>query len=72
MAGRTGQPGFALTLHVVVAGQVVIGPMQGLVLEAIRNTGSISAATCQLGASYAHVWKLACLEARLSGSSSLP
>lgn len=39
-------------------GQVVIGPVQAMLLEAIRSTGSIAAAQRQIGASYAHVWKL--------------
>jgi molybdate transport system regulatory protein len=39
-------------------GQVVIGPVQALLLEEIHNTGSIAAAQRRLGASYPHVWKL--------------
>ncbi len=42
----------------MVDGQVVIGPVQARLLEAIRTTGSIAAAQRQIGASYAHVWKL--------------
>jgi len=42
----------------MVDGQVVIGPVQAMLLEAIRTTGSIAAAQRQIGASYAHVWKL--------------
>jgi len=42
----------------MVDGQVVIGPVQAMLLEAIHSTGSIAAAQRQLGASYAHVWKL--------------
>jgi len=47
-----------LELRVMVDGQMVIGPIQAALLEAIRSTGSISAAHRQIGASYAHVWKL--------------
>jgi molybdate transport system regulatory protein len=47
-----------LELHVVMDGHVVIGPVQATLLEAIRATGSIAAAQRQIGASYAHVWKL--------------
>jgi molybdate transport system regulatory protein len=47
-----------LEIHVAVDGQVVIGPVQATLLEAIRSTGSIAAAQRQIGASYAHVWKL--------------
>jgi molybdate transport system regulatory protein len=42
----------------MVDGQVIIGPVQATLLEAIRATGSIAAAQRQIGASYAHVWKL--------------
>ena len=41
-----------------IDGQVIIGPIQAMLLEAIRSTGSISAAHRELGKSYAHVWKL--------------
>jgi molybdate transport system regulatory protein len=47
-----------LELRVMVDGQVVIGPVQAMLLEAIHTTGSISAAQRQIGASYPHVWKL--------------
>jgi hypothetical protein len=47
-----------LELRVMVDGQMVIGPVQAALLEAIRNAGSISAARRQIGASYAIVWKL--------------
>ena len=42
----------------MVDGQMVIGPVQAMLLEAIRSTGSIAAAQRQMGTSYAHVWKL--------------
>jgi molybdate transport system regulatory protein len=45
-------------LRVMVDGQMVIGPVQAMLLEAIHSTGSIAAAQRQIGASYAHVWKL--------------
>jgi molybdate transport system regulatory protein len=47
-----------LELRVTIDGQVIIGPIQAMLLEAIRSTGSISAAHRELGISYAHVWKL--------------
>ena len=47
-----------LELRVMLDGRMVIGPVQAMLLEAIRNTGSIAAAQRQIGASYAHVWKL--------------
>jgi molybdate transport system regulatory protein len=47
-----------LELRVTIDGQVIIGPLQAMLLEAIRSTGSISAAHRELGKSYAHVWKL--------------
>jgi molybdate transport system regulatory protein len=47
-----------LELCVTIDGQVIIGPIQAMVLEAIRSTGSISAAHRELGKSYAHIWKL--------------
>jgi molybdate transport system regulatory protein len=43
---------------VTIDGQVLIGPIQAMLLEAIRRTGSISAAHRELGITYAHVWKL--------------
>jgi molybdate transport repressor ModE-like protein len=45
-------------MHVMVDGQVVICPVQTTLLEAIRSTGSVAAAQRQIGAGYAHVWKL--------------
>jgi molybdate transport system regulatory protein len=58
MARRIRRPRPDLELRVTVDGQVVIGPVQATLLEAIRTTGSIAAAQRQIGASYAHVWKL--------------
>jgi molybdate transport system regulatory protein len=47
-----------LELRVMVDGQVIIGPVQAMLLETIRSAGSIAAAQRQIGASYAHLWKL--------------
>jgi molybdate transport system regulatory protein len=58
MTRRNRRPRSDLELHVMVDGQEVIGPVQAMLLEAIRSTGSIAAAQRQIGASYAHVWKL--------------
>ena len=55
MARRTRRPGPDLELHVMVDRQVVIGPVQASLLEAIRTTGSIAAAQRQIGASYSCV-----------------
>jgi molybdate transport system regulatory protein len=58
MTRRNRRAGPDLELRVTVDGQVVIGPVQAMLLEAIRTTGSMSAAQRQLGASYPHIWKL--------------
>lgn len=58
MTSRTQRARPELELRVMVDGQMVIGPIQAALLEAIRSTGSISAAQRQVGVSYAHVWKL--------------
>ena len=47
-----------LELRVTIGDQVIIGPIQAMLLEAIRSTGSISAAHLEPGKCYAHVWKL--------------
>jgi molybdate transport system regulatory protein len=47
-----------LELRVTIDSQVIIGPIQAMLLETIRSTGSISAAHRELGKSYAYVWKL--------------
>ena len=39
-------------------GNVIIGPIQAMLLEAMNSSGSIAAAHRELGISYAHVWKL--------------
>jgi molybdate transport system regulatory protein len=59
MTGRNRRARPDLELRVMVDGQMVIGPVQAAILEAIRTTGSIAAAQGQIGASYAHVWRLA-------------
>jgi molybdate transport system regulatory protein len=58
MVRRTRRPRPDLELRVTVDGQMVMGPVQALLLEAIRATGSIAAAQRQVGASYAHLWKI--------------
>ena len=58
MARRIRRPRPDLELRVTVDGEVLIGPIQATLLEAIRATGSIAAAQRQIGASYAYVWKL--------------
>jgi len=47
-----------LELRVTINGEVIIGPVQAMLLEAIHFTGSISAAHRKLGVSYAHLWKM--------------
>jgi len=47
-----------LELRVTINGEVIFGPVQAMLLEAIHSTGSISAAHRQLGMSYAHVWNM--------------
>ena len=56
-------------MHVRRGDEVVIGPFQAMLLEAIRDTGSISAAQRRLGASYAYTWKMV---ARLNGMFGSP
>lgn len=58
MAKHDRHPRPDLELRVTVDGQVVIGPVQAMLLEEIHSTGSIAAAQRRLGASYAHVWKI--------------
>src|ERR1700733_2971724 len=58
MAKRDLHVGPELELRVVLDGAIAIGPSQALLLEGIRDTGSIAAAQRRLGGSYAHVWKL--------------
>src|ERR1700760_4485636 len=58
MARRSRRRSPDLELHVMVDGQVIIGPVQAMLLEAIRSAGSIAAAQRKIGASYAHLWKL--------------
>lgn len=58
MAKLCRHPKPELELRVVVNGKVAVGPIQAVVLEGIRDCGSISGAQRRLGATYAHVWKL--------------
>lgn len=58
MTGRNWRARPDLELRVMVDGQVVIGPIQAALLEAILAAGSIAAAQRRIGASFAHVWKL--------------
>lgn len=58
MGKYDGLPRPDLELRVVLGGAVAIGPLQAMLLEGIRDTGSIAAAQRRLGTSYAHVWKL--------------
>ena len=58
MTRRNGRPRTDLELRVTMDGQVIIGPLQAMLLEEIRITGSIAAAQRRLGASYAYVWRL--------------
>jgi molybdate transport system regulatory protein len=44
-------------LRLLISGAVVIGPVQAVLLEEIRRTGSISAAGRRMGVSYIYVWK---------------
>jgi len=58
MRRRSRRSNPVLELRVVVDGRVAIGPVQAMLLEAIRATGSIAAAQRHIGTSYAHAWKL--------------
>ncbi len=59
MARRYHRPSkLDVELRLLIGGSIVIGPRQARLLEEIDNTGSISAAQRQMGASYAHVWHL--------------
>jgi molybdate transport system regulatory protein len=42
-------------LRLLISGAVVIGPVQAVLLEEIRRTGSISAAGRRMGVSYIYV-----------------
>jgi molybdate transport system regulatory protein len=58
MVQSSGHPKPEVKLHVLLDGAIAIGPVQASLLEAIRTTGSISAAHRQMRASYAYVWRL--------------
>lgn len=47
-----------LELHVVVNDTLTIGPAQAMLLDNIRDKGSMSAAARRLGITYAHAWKV--------------
>ena len=58
MTGGIRRSGVELALQVVRGRAIAIGPVQAILLEEIRDNGSIAAAQRRLGASYSHVWKL--------------
>lgn len=49
---------FRLRLHIHVGDAHSLGPGKAALLEAIRETGSISAAARALGMAYRHAWEL--------------
>ena len=49
---------FRIRLHIHVAGSHSLGPGKAALLEAIQETGSISAAARALGMAYRHAWEL--------------
>ena len=49
---------FRLRLHIHVGDAHSLGPGKAALLEAIRETGSISAAARSLGMAYRHAWEL--------------
>lgn len=51
-------PDFRIRLHIHVGEQHSLGPGKAALLEAIRETGSISAAARSLGMAYRHAWEL--------------
>jgi molybdate transport system regulatory protein len=52
------KPDFRIRLHIHVGEQHSLGPGKAALLEAIRDTGSISAAARALGMAYRHAWEL--------------
>jgi molybdate transport system regulatory protein len=52
------RPDFRLRLHIHVGDSHSLGPGQVALLEAIAETGSISAAARALGMAYRHAWEL--------------
>jgi molybdate transport system regulatory protein len=51
-------PDFRIRLHIHVGSEHSLGPGKAALLEAIRETGSISAAARALGMAYRHGWEL--------------
>jgi molybdate transport system regulatory protein len=51
-------PDFRIRLHIHVGEDHSLGPGKASLLEAIRSTGSISAAARSLGMAYRHAWEL--------------
>jgi molybdate transport system regulatory protein len=49
---------FRIRLHIHVGSEHSLGPGKAALLEAIRATGSISAAARALGMAYRHAWEL--------------
>jgi len=49
---------FRIRLHIHVGSEHSLGPGKAALLEAIRETGSISAAARALGMAYRHAWEL--------------
>jgi molybdate transport system regulatory protein len=49
---------FRIRLHIHVGAEHSLGPGKATLLEAIRETGSISAAARSLGMAYRHAWEL--------------
>lgn len=51
-------PDFRIRLHIHVGSEHSLGPGKAALLEAIRETGSISAAARSLEMAYRHAWEL--------------
>ena len=49
---------FRIRLHIHLGSEHSLGPGKAALLEAIRETGSISAAARALGMAYRHAWEL--------------
>jgi molybdate transport system regulatory protein len=49
---------FRIRLHIHVSDSHSLGPGKAALLEAVRETGSISAAARALGMAYRHAWEL--------------
>jgi molybdate transport system regulatory protein len=58
MAETAQRPAMDVRLNVVVDGTLAISDVHAILLEAIRDTGSIAGARRLLGCSYSHVWRL--------------